>query len=411
MIKKQAFSCSLSIIVFITLVLSCSNLIPKKVLADSAVHTINVDRVPFIVVYNPDNNNVYVSSFGSNTISVINSSSNTVISTISVGNGSSAIAYNPQNHNMYVTNSNSNTISVINSSSNTVISTISVGTNPVNIAYNPSNNNMYIVNEDSNTISVINSSSNTVISTISVGNGPSAIAYNPQNHNMYVTNSNSNTISVINSSSNTVISTISVGNGPSAIAYNPTNYNKHIANLRSNTAPVISMPSTQSPNNPSNDNLLNIVDKMDLNFAIKTSLESTLYQAQRQINDHLNQNSANCNIFNSFIKEVDVFQISGQISNTQALELKQQATSILKGFGCNLDINMQTHWNHNTNGRNFDSSTFINDLSINPLNQLMSGNNNNNNNHAQRTGTSNFGNVVNNGNPSNSFFNTYENIR
>ena len=71
MIKKHAFSCYLVTILFITLALSCSYLIHKRVWADFLVYTISVEKVPFNVVYNPDNNNVYVSSFNSNTVSII----------------------------------------------------------------------------------------------------------------------------------------------------------------------------------------------------------------------------------------------------------------------------------------------------------------------------------------------------
>ena len=171
-------------------------------------------------------------------------------------------------------------------------------------------------------------------------------------------------------------------------------------------------PPNQSTPNQSPGTLLQVIDKMNLNFAIKTSLEATLYQNQRQINDHLNHNSANCNIFNSFIKEVDVFQISGQLSDAQALELKQQATSILKGLGCSTDVYLQTHWNSNTNGGNFANPTFINHLSINPLKPLINENSNSNyNNNNRNAGITNFGNAVNNENPLNSFFNTYENIK
>ncbi|HXT84679.1 MAG TPA: YncE family protein [Verrucomicrobiae bacterium] len=376
MIKKHAFSCSLVIVLFITLALSCSYLIHKKVWADSLVDTISVERVPFNVVYNPDNNNVYISSFNSNTVSVIDSSTNTVKSVINFEIGR------------------------------------------LGMAYNPFNNNIYVSNRNLHNVSVIDSSTNTVISTINVGNGPSGIAYSPQNHNIYVTNSNSNTVSVIDSSTNTVISTINVGNGPSGIAYDPSNYNMYVANLRSSTVSVISLTSTmqsppnQSPPNQSHGTLFQVIDKMNLNFAIKTSLEATLYQNQRQINDHLNHNSANCHIFNSFIKEVDVFQISGQLSDTQALELKQQATSLFKGLGCSTDVYLQTHWNSNTNGGNFANPTFINHLSINPLKPLINENSHSNyNNNNRNAGITNFGNAVNNENPLNSFFNTYENIK
>jgi YVTN family beta-propeller protein len=104
---------------------------------------------------------------------------------------------------MYVTNlfvkfPGEFTVSVIDSSTNTVIHTIGgIGGFPSGIAFNPANNDMYVTG---GTVSVIDSSSNTVVGTIPVGGG--AIAFNPANNDMYVTNPNTSTVSVIDSSSN-----------------------------------------------------------------------------------------------------------------------------------------------------------------------------------------------------------------
>ena len=64
---------------------------------------------------------------------------------IPVGVNPFGIAYNPKNNNIYVTNYGSNTVSIINPTTNSVIDTIPTGTNPAGIAYNPSNNHIYVV--------------------------------------------------------------------------------------------------------------------------------------------------------------------------------------------------------------------------------------------------------------------------
>src|SRR5205823_6634266 len=70
------------------------------------------------------------------------------------------IAFDPNNGNMYVTNQGSNTVSVIDSTTNTVIATIPVGTTPFAIAFDPKNDDMYVVNNGNtndrdNSVSVI----------------------------------------------------------------------------------------------------------------------------------------------------------------------------------------------------------------------------------------------------------------
>ena len=63
------------------------------------------------------------------------------------------IAYDQVNERMYVTNYSDGTVSVIDTTSNTVIDTISVGNNPHLIAYEPINQDMYVINQGDNTVS------------------------------------------------------------------------------------------------------------------------------------------------------------------------------------------------------------------------------------------------------------------
>ena len=65
------------------------------------------------------------------------------------------IAFNPDNGFMYVTNQGSNSVSVINPATNTVVATIPVGSNPQVIAFNPDNGFIYVTNIGSHTVSVI----------------------------------------------------------------------------------------------------------------------------------------------------------------------------------------------------------------------------------------------------------------
>jgi len=54
-----------------------------------------------------------VANYGSNTVSVINTSTNQVTSTINVGTAPDAVAVNPAGTIAYVANISSNTVSVI----------------------------------------------------------------------------------------------------------------------------------------------------------------------------------------------------------------------------------------------------------------------------------------------------------
>src|SRR5260370_29812046 len=71
--------------------------------------------------------------------------------------------------NAYITNTPANTVSVVDTSTNTVIATIPVGNTPYAVAVRPDGSRAYIGNQNDNTVSAIDTSTNTVIATIPVG--------------------------------------------------------------------------------------------------------------------------------------------------------------------------------------------------------------------------------------------------
>src|SRR4029077_10615670 len=82
----------------------------------------------------------------------------------------------------YVTNSEDNTVSVIDTATNTVVATVPVGVNPYGIAITPDRTRAYTANGFTgadNTVSVIDTASNTVVATVTVTNGPSWEATTP----------------------------------------------------------------------------------------------------------------------------------------------------------------------------------------------------------------------------------------
>ncbi len=206
---------------------------------NTVIDNITVGTYPSGVAYDSANGYIYVSILNSSTVSVINGTTNTVIDDIAVGSEPSGIAYDSANGYIYVANWASNTVSVINGTKNTVIDTITVGLLPYGVAYDPSNGCIYVSNGGSNTVSVINGTTNTVIDTITVGSEPWGIAYDPSNGYIYVSEWLSKNVLVINGATNSVIDTITVGSGPWGIAYDSANGYIYVANELSNNVSVI----------------------------------------------------------------------------------------------------------------------------------------------------------------------------
>ncbi len=175
----------------------------------------------------------YVTSSYSNVLSVINTTSNKVIENITVGNISTgnafsdilnqnllSVAFSPDSKLVYAVNSYSNTIYVINASSNKIIDNINIsaaGVLPTYIAVTSNGKFLYVYDTMGNdfnspVINIINTSSNKVIGAI---NGISSTAFNslditidPYNNLAYVMDSYSKSLLVVNTTSNKIIADI-----------------------------------------------------------------------------------------------------------------------------------------------------------------------------------------------------------
>ncbi len=197
----------------------------------------------------------YVANAGDNSVTVITprSASTFDTKTISKGIGSfpTAVAarWDPGGRHTYifVTNTGSNTISVIEGDSDTVVSTINTFTNyPIGAAAIPTFPRCFIANQRINTVSEIDSVTHQVVSTVTVGSEPIGVAVRypvdpmkPQRFDVIVANSRDNTVTVLQrdfSTNTQSTKTIRVGNGP--IGVSASGY-VAVTNYRDNTVTIL----------------------------------------------------------------------------------------------------------------------------------------------------------------------------
>ena len=163
---------------------------------------------PRELTFDSINNRMYVTSYSGNNVSVVDTSTDTLLTTISVGTNPSSITYDVNTGRVFVLNQGSNTISVIDSFTNTIVNTITGQTNMTKCYVNDNNNTLYVLrgaNDEVLTYNTISLSSGT---TISVGDLPYTLTFDSTY--VYVGNYNDDTITVINASTNTVVRTNSV---------------------------------------------------------------------------------------------------------------------------------------------------------------------------------------------------------
>ncbi|GEM_PF-1099906 len=189
---------------------------------------------PLGVAVNPAGTRVYVAS--ALHVSVIDTGSSSVVATVSGVNGGTSLAVNPSGSRIYVSSGLDNSILVIDTSSNTIVATVP-GIHGGGIAVNPAGTRLYVAN--GNNLAVIDTSSDALVASVPVGNTPIGVAVNPAGTRVYVANDASNSVSVIDTSSNTVIATVPAGQGPFGVSVTSDGSRVYVANRSSNNVSVI----------------------------------------------------------------------------------------------------------------------------------------------------------------------------
>lgn len=159
--------------------------------------------------YCTPNNTLYITSNGSNFISIINCATNAIIDTIDVGGISQGITYNPTVFNypkgvIYVGVGSS--VKAIDCSDNSIIETYALTHSPVNMEFDTKYDRLYIVKLGTSVVDILDATGLTLSpsNTVTVGNNPSGIAYYRNDfafdEKMYITNYGvgDNTVSVVN---------------------------------------------------------------------------------------------------------------------------------------------------------------------------------------------------------------------
>jgi gliding motility-associated-like protein len=138
--------------------------------AGTITATIIVGENPDAITVSHDGSQLYV-SVPDAPVSVINTATNTVVSNITVGLESDAIAISPDDNTVYALNEEEQTVSVIDTKSETVVATVALpgGMSPYGLSVTPDGKELYVVNQNG-LISVINTSTNSLLTSVTTLN-------------------------------------------------------------------------------------------------------------------------------------------------------------------------------------------------------------------------------------------------
>jgi len=226
--------------------------------------TTGFESNPSSLLYDPNNNLVYYVDSYHGIVGIINPKTNKIIGNVSTGiiyNGlyfEDSITLDTKNNLIYVVGDSKNVIcsqnsvcynkgliSVINASSNTLITQINLGISPGQILYDSLNNFVYYASTYEGKVYVFNASSYKVIGQIYVGKPVEGLILDIQNGYVYATDLNfgalNGEVSVIDGQ--IIIGNIAVGDYPFLGLFDPENNYVYISNLYSSSISIISSSS------------------------------------------------------------------------------------------------------------------------------------------------------------------------
>lgn len=208
--------------------------------SDQLITKITVGSAPTRAKVSPDNASVYVSNSQSDTISVINMASNAVTATIPLTSGShpTAMAFLTDGSALYVVNSAQNSVSVVDTGTQKLTATFPVGNGPVAIAITPDGTLAYVLNKD-NTVWVIDTLTNTKVTTVSVTN-PTSIVFSKNGSTAYITSAGTTgSLVLLRTKDYTTSKTVTVGSNPDFVTRDTYETLIYVANKSSNNITVI----------------------------------------------------------------------------------------------------------------------------------------------------------------------------
>jgi YVTN family beta-propeller protein len=221
---------------------------------------------------------LYLANTKSNSISVIDLRTNTIVKNITVGYSPQDIKISDDQQIVYTTDIDSGTVSIVNATTNTLMNQITtdeavhdiailngtlyvgdvygrkvlvikdnaikeeikVGYGPEYIEIRPDGKVLYVANSLSS-ISVVDLADNKVIKDIDSGITPHGLSFTKDGSRLFIVDMHNSTLSVIDAQKHELINTISVGKNPEYVELSPHDTIAYVSNLGSNTVSKIDL--------------------------------------------------------------------------------------------------------------------------------------------------------------------------
>lgn len=187
---------------------------------NTVVRTFAAGRAPDSIAVKPDGTQLYVASSANNTVTVINTSTGATARTISIASPS-AIGISPSGQTLYVTSQSAGTLVKIPTAFwNTASVKLPPGSAPTDLVVSPNITNIYVISRTANgggSVSSVGASAYNSTLIANFATAPTALAISPDSKRLYVTTADGK-VSVIDTATRAVVGTHTVSGVPGAVS-------------------------------------------------------------------------------------------------------------------------------------------------------------------------------------------------
>lgn len=183
------------------------------------VGNIPVQIFPTQVAFNPLGTRAYVSNQGSQSLSVIDAATHSVVGTINTAGDPVPMQMTGNGQTLFVT-TNLNRLYKVNLATGTAVDSLDLPATSHHLLLHPNNTILYVSTRAGGSVLEVNASTMSVTRTFTIGGTTQAMALAPNNGELYVANENAN-VYVLNLTSGTVVDSIAVGAEAFGLALGP----------------------------------------------------------------------------------------------------------------------------------------------------------------------------------------------
>src|SRR5262245_56982042 len=164
----------------------------------------------------------YVGNFNDNTISVLDTASNRVLTTIPVPAGPHGLVATPDGRFVYVSSDGASTVSVIDTATDSVVSAVEVGQMPHGLAITPDGRRVLVAVFGTNRLLAIDTADNRPAGETAVAS-PHNIAVSPDGRTAYVAaqQSGATALAIVDLASMTQVGSVPLEKTPRALSFSP----------------------------------------------------------------------------------------------------------------------------------------------------------------------------------------------